>query len=54
MLREYMLNELKKIREKTRRELDCPPDPPVVTGSPSDNAGKISDVATFVTDVILK
>ena len=35
------------------RELDFPPDPPAVTGSPSDSSGKRSDVATFVTDLIL-
>ena len=34
------------------RELDFPPDPPAVTGSPSDSSGKRSDVATFVTDLI--
>ena len=36
------------------RELEFPPYPPVVTGSPSESTGKRSDVATFVTDLILK
>ena len=40
--------------EETRIELECPPDHPELTESPRDSAGKISDVATFVADLILK
>ena len=39
---------------ETSRELDFPPDPPAVRGSPSDRAGKRSDFATFVTDLLQK
>ena len=39
--------------EEKRIELDCPPDPLALTESPRDSTGKISDVATFVTDLIL-
>ena len=45
---------VKKIREETRRQLECPPDPPALTESPRDSTGKISDVATFVTDLLQK
>ena len=38
---------VKKIREETRRQLECPPDPPALTESPRESTGKISDVATF-------
>ena len=40
--------------EETRRQLECPPDPPELTESLRHSTGKISDVATFVTDLILK
>ena len=43
---------VKWIRQETSRELDFPPDPPSVKGSPSDSSGKRSDAATFVTDLI--
>ena len=45
---------VKKIREETRRQLECPPDPPALTESPKESTGKISDVATFVTDLLQK
>ena len=45
---------VKKIREETRRQLECPPDPPALTESPRESTGKISDVATFVTDLLKK
>ena len=45
---------VKKIREETRRQLECPPDPPALTESPKENTGKMSDVATFLTDVLEK
>ena len=40
--------------EETRIEFDCPPDAPALRESPSDSTGKISDVATFVTDLYLE
>ena len=45
---------VKKIREETRRQLECPPDPPALTESPRESTGKISDVATFLTDLLKK
>ena len=39
---------IRKIRDGTRRELDTPHDPP------SETTGKISDAATFVTDLLQK
>ena len=56
MKQELCLHEerVKYIRQETSRELDFPPYPPAVTGSPSESSGKRSDVATFVTDLILK
>ena len=45
---------VKQIMQETSRELDFPPDPPAVKGSPSDSSGKRSDVATFVTDLYLE
>ena len=45
---------IKKIREQAKRNLDTPPDPPSVRGSPAVRTGKRLDVATFVTDLILK
>ena len=38
--------QIRKIREETRRELDSPPD------LPSETTGKTSDAATFVTDLL--
>ena len=38
--------QIRKIRDETRRELDSPPDPP------SEKTDKISDAATFVTDLL--
>ena len=40
--------QIRKIRDETRRELDSPPDPQ------SETTGKISDVGTFVTDLLQK
>ena len=40
--------QIRKIREETRKELDSPPDPP------SETTGKRSDAATFVTDLLQK
>ena len=40
--------QIRKIRDETRRELDNPPDPP------SETTDKISDAATFVTDLLQK
>ena len=40
--------QIRKIRDETRRELDSPPD------HPSETTGKISDAATFVTDLLQK
>ena len=40
--------QIRKIRDETRRELDSPPDPP------SETTDKISDAATFVTDLLQK
>ena len=44
----YYHEQIRKIREETRRELDSPPDPP------SKTTGKRSDAATFVTDLLQK
>ena len=40
--------QIRKIRDEKRREFDSPPDPP------SETTGKISDAATFVTDLLQK
>ena len=40
--------QIRKIREETRRELNSPPD------LPSETTGKRSDAATFVTDLLQK
>ena len=40
--------QIRKIREETRRELDSPPD------LPSETTGKRSDAATFLTDLLQK
>ena len=45
---------IKKIMEQAKKNLDTPPDPPSVKGSPAVSTGKISDVATFVTDLLQK
>ena len=42
---------IKRIREQAKKNLDTPPDPPSVRGSPAESNGKISDVETFVTDL---
>ena len=39
-------DQIRKIRDETRRELYSPPDPP------SETTDKISDAATFVTDLL--
>ena len=40
--------QIRKIRDETRRELDSPPD------HQSETTGKISDVGTLVTDLLQK
>ena len=40
--------QIQKIRDETRRELDSPPYPP------SQTSGKTSDAGTFVTDLLQK
>ena len=40
--------QIRKIREETRKESDSTPDPP------SETTGKRSDAATFVTDLLQK
>ena len=40
--------QIRKIRDEIRRELDSPPDPP------RETTGKISDDETFVTDLLEK
>ena len=40
--------QIRKISDETRRELDSPPDPP------SETTGKRSDAATFLTDLLQK
>ena len=40
--------QMRKIRDETRRELDSPPD------HPSETTGKRSDAATFVTNLLQK
>ena len=40
--------QIRKIRDATRKELDSPP------GPPSETTGKRSDAGTFVTDLIQK
>ena len=44
---------IQRIREQAKKNLDSPPDPPSVTGSPAESTGKRLNVATFVTDLIL-
>ena len=45
---------IKRIREQAKKNLDTPPDPPSVTGSPADSTSKRLDHATFVTDLLQK
>ena len=45
---------IKRIRDQAKKNLDSPPDPPSVSGSPAKSTGKRLDVSTFVTDLLQK